>query len=170
MYFTLPQEYREAGVDELKERIAAARQKLGERLCILTHHYQRAEVVEVGDYVGDSYGLSKLAAAQRDVEIIVFAGVHFMAEAADIVSSDKQTVFLPNPLAGCPMADMAEMADVLEAWETLQPFGGADKVMPISYMNTTAGLKTFTGRNGGLITYAAPAKPGLSYSLSSSKR
>ncbi len=166
MYFTLPQEYREAGTEELIERISAARAKLGERLCILTHHYQRAEVVAVGDFVGDSYDLSKTAARKKDVEIIVFAGVHFMAEAADIVSGDRQAVYLANPLAGCPMADMAEMADVLEAWETLEPYGGAERIMPISYMNTTAGLKAFTGRNGGLICTSSNAAGALEYGLS----
>jgi quinolinate synthase len=166
MYFTLPQEYRAAGIEELKERISAARAKLGKRLCILTHHYQRAEVVAVGDHVGDSYGLSKTAASRRDAEIIVFAGVHFMAEAADVLTSEHQTVYLPNPLAGCPMADMAEMSDVLEAWKTLEQFGGAEKIMPISYMNTTAGLKAFTGRNGGFICTSSNAAAALEYALS----
>ncbi len=165
MYFSLPQEYREADVKDLRERIQSVRTKLGKRLCILTHHYQRIEVVEFGDHVGDSYALSKLAASQKDVEIIVFAGVHFMAESADILSSDSQMVFLPNPLAGCPMADMAEMADVLEAWEYLKPFGAEERIMPISYMNTTAGLKAFTGRNGGLICTSSNADAALKWAF-----
>lgn len=165
MYFNLPQEYREARTDELRSRITAAREKLGKRLCILAHHYQRIEVVEFGDHVGDSYGLSKIAAAQKDVEVIVFCGVHFMAESADILSEAHQMVYLPNPLAGCPMADMAEMADVLEAWEYLKPFGAEQKIMPISYMNTAAGLKAFTGRNGGLICTSSNARAALEYGL-----
>ncbi len=166
MYFSLPAEYRQASTDDLQQRITSARQKLGRKLCILTHHYQRIAVVAYGDHVGDSYGLSKIAAEQKDVEIIVFCGVHFMAEAADILTDESKNVFLPNPLAGCPMADMAEMADVMEAWENLQPFGGDKKIMPVSYMNTAAGLKAFTGRHGGLICTSSNAAAALDYGLS----
>ncbi|HWR83085.1 MAG TPA: quinolinate synthase NadA [Candidatus Deferrimicrobium sp.] len=163
MYFSLPKEYREASATELIERIAAARARLGKRLCILTHHYQRREIVEHGDFAGDSYGLSKIAAEHKDAEVIVFCGVHFMAESADILTADHQTVFLPNPLAGCPMADMAEMADVLEAWEYLKQFGAENKIMPISYMNTSAGLKAFTGRFGGVICTSSNAAKAFQY-------
>lgn len=165
MYFTLPTEYRQAPAEELRSRIEAVRKKLGRKLCILTHHYQRLEVVENGDHVGDSYGLSKIAAAQEEAKVIVFCGVHFMAEAADILTSDHQMVYLPNPLAGCPMADMAEMADVMEAWEYLKPFGGEKAIMPISYMNTAAGLKAFTGKYGGLICTSSNADAALGYAL-----
>ncbi len=157
MYFSLPQEYREAPVEELKDRIRAAKERLGRKLIILAHHYQRIEVVAFGDHIGDSYGLSKIAAEQKDVETIVFCGVHFMAEAADILTDENKMVYLPNPLAGCPMADMAEMADVLEAWRYLEEFGGDKKIMPISYMNTAAGLKAFTGKHGGLICTSSNA-------------
>ncbi len=165
MYFSLPKEYREAATPQLEERIQAARQKLGARLKILVHHYQRMEVVRFADYVGDSYDLSKTAAAQKEAEIIVFCGVHFMAESADILTSAAQNVYLANPLAGCPMADMAEMADVFEAWKYLEPFGGAERIMPVSYMNTTAGLKAFTGRNGGLICTSSNADAALRYAF-----
>ncbi len=165
MYFTLPAEYREASVEDLLSRISAVRKKLGRKLCILTHHYQRLEVVQNGDHVGDSYGLSKIAAAQQEAEVIVFCGVHFMAEAADILTRDHQMVYLPNPLAGCPMADMAEMADVMEAWDYLQPLGGKEAIMPISYMNTAAGLKAFTGKFGGLICTSSNAAAALNYAL-----
>jgi quinolinate synthase len=165
MYFTLPQEYREAGTNELAERIKSAREKLGDKLCILTHHYQRMEVVGFGDHVGDSFGLSKIAAEKKDAETIVFCGVHFMAESADILTSERQNVYLPNPLAGCPMADMAEMADVLAAWEFLKEFGAEEKIMPISYMNTAAGLKAFTGKKGGLICTSSNAMRALTYGL-----
>ncbi|MBI5266962.1 MAG: quinolinate synthase NadA, partial [candidate division Zixibacteria bacterium] len=165
MYFSLPTEYRVAGVEELKERISAARARLGAKLCILAHHYQRIEVVAFADHIGDSWGLSKIAAGKKEAGIIVFCGVHFMAESADILTDDHQRVYLPNPLAGCPMADMAEMADVLEAWEYLRPYGGEKKIMPISYMNTTGGLKAFTGRNGGLICTSSNAAGALKWGL-----
>ena len=163
MYFSLPQTYREASQVELKERIAEARNRLGNKLVILAHHYQRLEVVGFGDHIGDSYGLARIAAEQKDVEAIVFCGVHFMAESADILSDTNKKVYLPNPLAGCPMADMAEMADVMEAWERLEEFGGDEKVVPISYMNTTAGLKAFTGRHGGLICTSSNAAAALKW-------
>ena len=163
MYFSLPKEYREAQVDELRERIRAAKERLAERLVILTHHYQRLEVVEFGDHVGDSYGLSKIASEQHEKDIIVFCGVHFMAESADILTAEHQNVYLPNPLAGCPMADMAEMADVMEAWRYLEPFGGDERIMPISYMNTAAGLKAFTGEHGGLICTSSNAVAALKW-------
>jgi len=165
VYFSLPKEYREAATVELKDNIRAAKEKLGRRLCILVHHYQRLEVVEFADRLGDSYALAQMAAAQREAETIVFCGVHFMAESADILTSDHQHVYLANPLAGCPMADMAEMADVLQAWEYLQPFGGADKIMPVSYINTAAGLKAFTGRNGGVICTSSNAHLALQYAF-----
>jgi quinolinate synthase len=163
MYFSLPQEYRVAKPAELIDRIKAAKEKFGTKLTILAHHYQRVEVVEWSDHIGDSYGLSKIAAEQKNVEYIVFCGVHFMAESADILTDDSKTVFLPNPLAGCPMADMAEMADVMEAWKYLEQFGGVKSIMPISYMNTAAGLKAFTGRNGGLICTSSNAPGAFQY-------
>jgi quinolinate synthase len=165
MYFALPQEYRQASAEDLRSRIQAARERLGRKLCILVHHYQRIEVVEFGDHIGDSYGLSKIAANRKDAEVIVFCGVHFMAESADILTEGHQSVYLPNPLAGCPMADMAEMSDVLAAWEYLKPFGGESNIMPISYMNTAAGLKAFTGRNGGLICTSSNADAALKWAL-----
>ncbi|UCD16500.1 MAG: quinolinate synthase NadA [Candidatus Zixiibacteriota bacterium] len=163
MYFALPKEYREADVEELKGRIREAKAKLGKRAIILTHHYQRHEVVNLGDAVGDSYGLSKIAASRKDVEYIFFCGVHFMAESADILSEDHQTVFLPNPLAGCPMADMADMADVMEAWNVLEKFGGDKRIMPVSYMNCAASLKAFTGEHGGLICTSSNADAAYRY-------
>lgn len=165
MYFTLPQKYREASRDELRERITARKAELGKRLVVLAHHYQRVEVVSFGDHLGDSYALSKIAAGQSDADVIVFCGVHFMAESADILTAEHQSVFLPNPLAGCPMADMAEMADVKRAWEVLEKFGGDDRIMPISYMNTAAGLKAFTGKHGGLICTSSNADAALKWAF-----
>jgi len=165
MYTTLPKVYREASPEQLQDRIIAARKRLGDKLCILTHHYQRGEVVLFGDHVGDSYGLSKIASSKSEAEIIVFCGVLFMAEAADILTGDHQKVYLPNPLAGCPMADMAEMADVMEAWDYLKPFGAEKRIMPISYMNTAASLKAFTGRYGGIICTSSNASAALKWAL-----
>jgi quinolinate synthase len=165
MYFSLPREYREASIEQLRDRIRAAKSRLGSRLVILAHHYQRVEIVEFGDHLGDSYALSKTASQQEKAEYIVFCGVHFMAESADILTDERKTVYLPNPLAGCPMADMAEMADVLAAWEYLGEIGSRDKIVPISYMNTTAGLKAFTGRNGGLICTSSNAKSAMKWAF-----
>ncbi len=163
MYFALPQEYRETALPDLKKRVWAAKERLGHKALILTHHYQRLEVVEFGDAIGDSYALAKIAASRQDVEFIFFCGVHFMAEAADILSQDYQKVYLPNPLAGCPMADMAEMADVFEAWEVLEKLGGDQRFMPISYMNSAAGLKAFCGKHGGLICTSSNADAAYRY-------
>jgi quinolinate synthase len=146
----LPDEYRTASDKELIERIQARKKELGKRILILTHHYQRVEVVRMGDKVGDSYGLAKLAANSPDAEFIAYCGVHFMAEAADILTAPQQKVYLVNPAAGCPMADMATEGKVYTVWEYVESILGKDKVVPISYMNTTAELKAFTGKYGGL--------------------
>ncbi|MFQ5607839.1 MAG: quinolinate synthase NadA [Candidatus Zixiibacteriota bacterium] len=163
MYNALPQTYRETPLEQLKERISAARERHGERLVILCHHYQRLEVVAFGDYLGDSYLLAKTAQELTEAETIVFCGVHFMAESADILAGPGQTVFLPNPLAGCPMADMAEIPDVLAAWEELKDFGGAERITPLSYMNSAAALKSFCGENGGLICTSSNAEQTLAW-------
>lgn len=152
----IPAEYRQLSDQDLNHRILSMKKKLGKKLVILAHHYQRKEIVAMGDYRGDSYALSKIAAG-LDAELIMFCGVHFMAEAAEILSSAKQTVYLPNPLAGCPMADMAEIANVLYAWEQLTEIFPKSKIIPIAYMNTTATLKAFCGRNNGLICTSSNA-------------
>ena len=170
MYFSLPTEYREATSEDLRRRIRERKSALSRRLIILAHHYQRLEVVEFGDFRGDSYGLSKMAADQKEAEIIVFCGVHFMAESADILTSVGQRVYLPNPLAGCPMADMADMADVLAAWECLEQLGGDRRIMPISYMNTTASLKAFTGRHGGVICTSSNAAAAFRHGLTNREK
>lgn len=164
MYFSLPQTYREATPDDLESRIQAARERLGERLVILCHHYQRLEVVRHYDYLGDSFYLAKMAAEQEKADLIVFCGVHFMAESADLLTRDHQRVFLPNPLAGCPMADMADIPDVLGAWDDLQDFGGVSRITPLSYMNSAALLKGFCGENGGLICTSSNAEAAMRWS------
>lgn len=150
-FAVLPDEYRTADENDLIKRIQARKTELGKNLLILTHHYQRVEIVQAGDRVGDSYGLAKIAANSPDAETIAYCGVHFMAEAADILTAPHQKVYLANPTAGCPMADMAPASKVYEVWEHIESVLGKGKVVPISYMNTTADLKAFTGRNGGLI-------------------
>jgi quinolinate synthase len=158
MYFAVPDKYRQATDEELKQVVVDAKSEYGDRMTVLAHHYQRLEVAEMGDFVGDSYDLSKTAAKRKDSEYIVFCGVHFMAESADILSSDEQKVCLPNPLAGCPMADMADIEDVMIAWQTLKEIGVADKTLPLSYMNSAAILKAFCGREGGLICTSSNAR------------
>jgi len=153
----LPDEYRTADENDLIKRIQARKTELGNKLLILTHHYQRVEIVRMGDRVGDSYGLAKIAANSTDAETIAYCGVHFMAEAADILTVPNQQVFLANATAGCPMADMAPASKVYKVWEHIESFLGKNTVVPISYMNTTADLKAFTGRNGGLICTSSNA-------------
>ena len=162
-FLELPETYRKMEPEELAHRIRKRREDLGKRMVLLAHHYQRKEIVRLGDFIGDSYDLSSRAAAQKDAEFIVFCGVHFMAEAADILSRDSQRVFLPNPYAGCPMADMAPNAQVLRAWEELTSVVGAGKVLPVSYMNSSADLKAFCGRNGGLICTSSNAEKAFDY-------
>lgn len=152
----IPASYRKMADDDLTERIQAKRKELGKKLVILTHHYQRREIVALGDYRGDSYALSKIAAG-LEAEIIAFCGVHFMAEAAEILSTEKQAVYLPNPLAGCPMADMAEIKNVLHAWDQLQEVLPETKIIPIAYMNTAAALKAFCGKYDGLVCTSSNA-------------
>ena len=141
---------------ELDARIRAAKAALGPRLIILGHHYQRDEVVQYADFLGDSYKLSQRGAG-ADADFIVFCGVHFMAESADILAKPHQRVVLPDLGAGCSMADMADIADVEEAWDALMRAYG-DTIVPITYMNSTAAIKAFVGRNGGLVCTSSNAR------------
>src|SRR5438445_4872747 len=146
---SIPLHYAEMSGEELDERIAAARATLGERLVILGHHYQRDEIIKYADYRGDSFKLAQLAAARPQADYIVFCGVHFMAESADILSAPHQKVILPNPTAGCSMADMANIAEVEECWQMLYETLGEDAdVIPVTYMNSAGNLKAYCGRNG----------------------
>ena len=173
----IPAEYRQASAQELDARIAAAKRALGRRVVILGHHYQRDEIIKHADYRGDSYKLSKLAAAHRDADYIVFCGVHFMAESADILSAASQIVVLPNLAAGCSMADMAAIDDVRQCWDNLgRALGGepgADgrpPVIPITYMNSAASLKAFCGRQGGAVCTSSNAKAALRWALDQAQR
>ena len=147
----LPDRYTRASSRELADRIAAARSALGERLMILGHHYQRDDVMRWADARGDSFGLSRLAADNQTADYVVFCGVHFMAESADILTADHQTVVLPDLNAGCSMADMADLDSVEEAWDELAAVTDVECVVPITYMNSSAALKAFVGDHGGSV-------------------
>jgi quinolinate synthase len=148
MQAPLPKKYGSLSQADLEARIRRAKSRLGRQLCILGHHYQRDEVIQFADFTGDSLKLSRQAAAQREARYIVFCGVHFMAESADILTGDQQIVCLPNMLAGCTMADMAEDAAVAAALDELAAATDA-KVVPVAYVNTSAAVKAVTGRAGG---------------------
>lgn len=152
---------------ELSQRITRARRELGSRLVILGHHYQRDDVICHADYTGDSFKLARLAASRPEAEFIVFCGVHFMAESADILKPGEQKVILPDLGAGCSMADMASAEQVEDAWEQLQALGILDdfSVMPITYMNSTAAIKAFCGQHGGVVCTSSNAVPLFEKSL-----
>ena len=162
----LPERYINATPDELAERIAAAKATLGDRVFILGHHYQRDEVMRWADARGDSFRLSVLAQQRPEAEYIVFCGVHFMAESADILTGDHQQVILPDLNAGCSMADMADLDEVEEAWEALARTTDISKVIPITYMNSSAALKAFVGEHGGAVCTSSNARAVLEWALS----
>ncbi len=150
---------------DLVRRATAAKAALGHRAFILGHHYQRDEVIQFADVTGDSFKLAQKAAARPDSEFIVFCGVHFMAESADILTSQHQQVILPDMAAGCSMADMAAADQVEAAWRTLEAAGVADVTIPVTYMNSTAAIKAFTGRHGGTICTSSNAKQSLTWAF-----
>lgn len=171
----IPSEYTEASAQELDARIVAAKETLGDRLKILGHFYQRDEVVQYADFVGDSFMLAQAAKDHPEAESFVFCGVHFMAETADILSSDDQSVILPNLAAGCSMADMATIDQVEEAWEQLtEVLGRSDddraEIIPVTYMNSSAAIKAFCGRNGGIVCTSSNAKTVLDWAFERGKR
>jgi len=155
---------------DLVERARAAKARLGDRVFILGHHYQRDEVIEFADVTGDSFKLARDAAARPDAEYIVFCGVHFMAESADILTSEQQQVILPDLAAGCSMADMATAEQVAECWDVLTEAGVADTVVPVSYMNSSADIKAFTGRHGGTICTSSNAQRALEWAFSQGEK
>src|SRR6195952_1373000 len=163
-----PGELPAASDPSLVERAGAAKEALGDRLFILGHHYQRNEVVQFADVTGDSFKLAQQAAARPEAEFIVFCGVHFMAESADILTTPDQAVILPDLAAGCSMADMATAEQVEQIWETLADAGVADVTVPVSYMNSSAAIKAFTGRHGGTICTSSNAKRALEWAFGSS--
>src|SRR3954453_12395863 len=149
----------------LVARAAAAKEALGERLFVLGHHYQRDEVIQFADVTGDSFKLARDAAGRPDAEYVVFCGVHFMAESADILTSSAQQVVLPDLAAGCSMADMARLAQVEDAWDALQDAGLASSVVPVTYMNSSADIKAFCGRNGGVVCTSSNAEVALEWAF-----
>jgi len=161
-----PGELPPASDPALVDRARAARAELGERAFILGHHYQRDEVIQFADVTGDSFKLAREAAARPDAEFVVFCGVHFMAESADILTSPAQQVVLPDLAAGCSMADMATYNQVEECWDALEDLGIADQVIPVTYMNSSADIKAFTGRHGGTVCTSSNAARALRLALS----
>ena len=150
-------------------RIAKARAKLGATTILLGHHYQRDEVIRFADFTGDSYKLSK-AASETDAKYIVFCGVHFMAESADVLGHAGQQVILPDLNAGCSMADMAEISQVEACWEALERLGVADEIIPLTYINSTAAIKAFCGEHGGLVCTSSNARAAFEWAFARKKR
>jgi quinolinate synthase len=150
---------------DLVARAAAAKATLGERLFVLGHHYQRDEVIQFADVTGDSFKLARDAAARPQAEFIVFCGVHFMAESADILTAPEQRVILPDLAAGCSMADMAVLGQVEKAWDRLRELGLAAGTVPITYMNSSADIKGFVGRNGGTVCTSSNAERALRWAF-----
>src|SRR6185295_897240 len=163
----LPEQYVGLSDEEMDARIAAAKAKLGRRLVILGHHYQRDEVIKFADYTGDSYKLARHVAQHPDAEFIVFCGVHFMAESADVLSAEHQQVILPDLAAGCSMSDMAEPEQLEMCWRELEEMGviaqagGAAEakqaVVPVTYINSAAAIKAFCGERGGVVCTSSNA-------------
>ena len=155
---------------DLVARAIAARAGLGSRALILGHHYQRDEVIQFADITGDSFKLAQAASAQSDAEFIFFCGVHFMAESADILTTAQQKVILPDLAAGCSMADMATASQVKECWKELERIGIADTTIPVTYMNSSAAIKSFTGEHGGTICTSSNAQKTMEWALSKGKK
>ena len=148
---------------DLVARALAAKEALGSRVFVLGHHYQRDEVIQFADVTGDSFKLASEAAARPDAEFIVFCGVHFMAESADILTSPEQRVILPDLAAGCSMADMARLRQVEDAWAAMEAAGVASEVVPVTYMNSSADIKAFCGRHGGAVCTSSNAETALEW-------
>jgi len=165
-----PGELPKASAPDLVERALVAKEKLGDRLFILGHHYQRDEVIQFADTTGDSFKLAKDAAARPNADYIIFCGVHFMAESADILTTDLQNVILPDLAAGCSMADMAEISQVETCWSVLEDLGIAKTTVPVVYMNSTAAIKGFTGKNGGTVCTSSNAQKALEWSFAKGER
>ena len=167
----IPNEYLHYSAQELDQRINSARQKLGSTVTILGHHYQREEIIKYADFQGDSFLLSKQAAERPEADFIVFCGVHFTAETAGILCAPHQKVILPNITAGCSMADMAPMDDVEDGWEDLQEvLGDHGGILPVTYMNSIAGIKALCGRTGGAVCTSSNAAAVLEWAFQSAER
>ena len=160
-----PGDLPSASDPDLVARARAAKEALGQRVFVLGHHYQRDEVIQFADVTGDSFKLARDAAARPEAEFIVFCGVHFMAESADILTGPEQKVILPDLAAGCSMADMARLAQVEDAWDALAEAGVADSVVPVTYMNSSADIKAFCGRHGGAVCTSSNADSAMDWAF-----
>jgi quinolinate synthase len=160
-----PGDLPSASDPDLVARARAAKEALGDRVFVLGHHYQRDEVIQFADVTGDSFKLARDAAARPDAEYIVFCGVHFMAESADILTGPDQKVILPDLAAGCSMADMARIAQVETAWDAMAAAGVQESVVPVTYMNSSADIKAFCGRNGGVVCTSSNAEVALEWAV-----
>ncbi len=161
----IPDLYIQLPEPELRVRIEMARQSLGKRLVILGHHYQQDGIIDYADFVGDSFELSRKAEAEKGTEYVIFCGVHFMAESADILTDESVRVILPDLGAGCSMADMANLDQTLEAWEQLKQVLGDHPIVPITYMNSSAAIKAFVGENGGAVCTSSNCRNVLEWAL-----
>src|SRR5688572_10823040 len=161
----LPEIYTQLSDAELRLRIESARETLGPRLAILGHHYQQDAVIDFADFTGDSFELSRKAAEQTGVEYVVFCGVHFMAESADILTDESVRVILPDMGAGCSMADMANLEQTLEAWAQLKELCPDQTIVPITYMNSSAAIKAFVGEHGGAVCTSSNCRNVLEWAL-----
>src|SRR5438552_15973835 len=165
----LPDIYTQLSDPELRIRIESAREALGHRLLILGHHYQQDAIIDFADFTGDSFELSRKAADQKEIEYVVFCGVHFMAESADILTDEKVRVILPDLGAGCSMADMANLDQTLVAWEQLAETCPGQTIVPITYMNSSAAIKAFVGEHGGAVCTSSNCRAVLEWALKQSE-
>ncbi|MBS2969857.1 quinolinate synthase NadA [Metabacillus sp. KIGAM252] len=165
----IPEKYRTLSTEEIEKRIWEIKKEFGSRLFIPGHHYQKDEVIQFADCTGDSLQLAQAAAENKEAEHIVFCGVHFMAETADMLTGDDQYVYLPDMRAGCSMADMANIKQTERAWERLTALYG-DTIIPLTYVNSTAAIKAFVGRHGGASVTSSNAKEIVKWALEQKKR
>ena len=165
----LPERYRTLSIAEMEARVRDIRTQLGQKLFIPGHHYQKDEVIQFADATGDSLQLAQVAAANKEAEHIVFCGVHFMAETADMLTTAAQHVYLPDMRAGCSMADMANIYETEQAWDVLQALFG-DTIIPLTYVNSTAAIKAFTGKHGGACVTSSNAKKMVEWAFTKKER
>lgn len=165
----MPESYKNLSIEEMEQRVRDIKNKFGSKLYIPGHHYQKDEVVQFSDVTGDSLQLAQAAALNKEAEYIVFCGVHFMAETADMLTSESQKVILPDMRAGCSMADMADIEQTDRAWENLQGIFG-DTILPLTYVNSTAAIKAFVGKNGGATVTSSNAKKMLEWAFKKKER
>lgn len=165
----LPERYQMMSTLEMEERVREIKEKMGALLFIPGHHYQKDEVVQFSDAAGDSLQLAQVAANNKEAKYIVFCGVHFMAETADMLTTDDQIVILPDMRAGCSMADMADIEQTERAWKELAKLFG-DTMIPLTYVNSTAAIKAFCGRNGGATVTSSNAKQMVSWAFTQKER